>query len=136
MALPLRSFVLVEHRGNHHTGGYLGAYWRDTLLSVGLVEEDTAPFPGSVLAKLFFPPLIIWEPRCIILKFQGLGISKQLWRQASVMAITTVLFLVHGSRCKSRAGAPFRDAADLLPSRVREKLQSASKGGMEKGPTT
>lgn len=82
MALPLRSFVLVQHRGNHHAGGYLGVYWRDTLLSVGLMEEDTAPFPGSVLAKLFFPPLTIWEPRCIILKFQSLGISKQLWRQA------------------------------------------------------
>ena len=81
MALPLRSFVLVQRRGNHHTGGYLGAYWRDTLPWVGLVE-DTAPFPGSVLDKLFFPPLTIWEPRCIILKFQSLGISKQLWRQA------------------------------------------------------
>lgn len=49
-------------------------------------------------------------------------------------AITTVLFLAHGSRCKSRVRVKFRDAADLLPWRVREKLQSASKGGMKKGP--
>ena len=53
-----------------------------------------------------------------------------------MIAITTVLFLAHGSTCKSRVRAPFRDAADLLPSRVRDKLQSASKGGMEKSPTT
>ena len=46
MALPLRSFVLVQHRGSHHPGGYLGAYWRDTLLSAGLEEEGTAPSLG------------------------------------------------------------------------------------------
>lgn len=52
-----------------------------------------------------------------------------------MIAVTTALFLAHGSRCRSRVRAQFRDAADRLPWRVREKLQSASEGGMEKGPT-
>lgn len=40
---------------------YLGAHWRDTLLSAGLVEKDTATFAGSVFAELFSPPSTIWS---------------------------------------------------------------------------
>lgn len=77
---PLRSFALRSASWKPPHWGLPGAYWRDTLPWVGACE-DTAPFPGSVSAKLFFPPLTIWEPR-YNLKFQSLGISKQLWRQA------------------------------------------------------
>lgn len=52
-----------------------------------------------------------------------------------MIAITRVLFLPHESMCRSRVRAQFRDAADLHPWRVGEKLQTASKVEMEKGPT-